>query len=171
MQSATAAPATPVQIAASLSPILLICRVPPGQVAETSVSSGVQISWQRLSQATSRSARRPEGAADPDGPAGPAGPSGTHAARRARRTYSCGPWDALRARRAGRAWWSRGTCCTLWTLRPFKTSRQRDSGDKRKSNGECAHQTSFFASGSQASSRVDRKALTGIAGASIADAA
>jgi hypothetical protein len=68
MQSATAAPATPVQIAASLSPILLICSVPPGQVAETRVSSGVQISWQRLSQATSRSARRPEGAADPDGP-------------------------------------------------------------------------------------------------------
>src|ERR1700734_248858 len=76
MQSASAVPLTPLQVAASLSPILSICSVPPGQVAETSVSFGVQISSHRDSQATSRSARSPAGAADPAAPSGPAGPAG-----------------------------------------------------------------------------------------------
>jgi hypothetical protein len=65
MHSASAVPATPMQVAASLSPILPICSVPPGQVAETRVSSGMQISSQRLWQATSCSARSPLGAGDP----------------------------------------------------------------------------------------------------------
>jgi hypothetical protein len=83
MHRANAGPPVPLQDALSPSAVLVMAMVPPGQVAETSFSPGLQASSHELlaPQVSSRSACRfatpagPVGPASPFAPAGPGGPA------------------------------------------------------------------------------------------------
>ena len=76
MHSASAGPDELLHVAVSLSAVLPIQIVPPGQVTETSFSPAAHKSTHLVSHAVSLRACKPALPAGPGGPSGPAGPSG-----------------------------------------------------------------------------------------------
>ena len=130
MQSASAVPFTLLQVAASLSPILSICRVPPGQVAETIISSGVQISSHRDFTGNFAKRAQPGGGGGSGWAFGAGRSCRANTTRRSGRTGNAGgpghAFFSLRAKRSGGPlWtgWARGTLRTRSSLRALKTPR------------------------------------------------
>ena len=76
MHSASAGPDELLHVAVSLSAVLPIQIVPPGQVTETSFSPAAHKSTHLVSHAVSLRACKPALPAGPGGPSGPAGPAG-----------------------------------------------------------------------------------------------
>jgi hypothetical protein len=76
MQSASAGPGELLQVAVSLSAVLPIQIVPPGQVTDTIFSPAAHNSTHLVSQAASLRACKPAAPAGPGGPSEPAGPAG-----------------------------------------------------------------------------------------------
>jgi hypothetical protein len=76
MQSASAGPGELLHVAVSLSAVLPIQIVPPGQITETSFSPALHKSSHLVSHAASLRACKPALPAGPGGPSGPAGPAG-----------------------------------------------------------------------------------------------
>ena len=76
MHSASAGPDELLHVAVSLSAVLPIQIVPPGQVTETSFSPAAHKSTHLVSHAVSLTACKPALPAGPGGPSGPACPAG-----------------------------------------------------------------------------------------------